>query len=595
MTRLKMPSWAEKMRAIFRSATISQFVLYGNIEDIVPHEIHGDCQYMPLKQYLTEVLFSPFDCVVFYDKGKGIQVPKGAVSFQAFLNTSNRLNAPVDKTPAWNTSLPALSSSLPMATPQALAMLDRFLSLVSSKYSAQNKSFAQSAAIVLDYANFILPKGESLHYSGELGSSLIKILDWAENPAINSANITTMLITGSLSGIHPAIVENPHNAKIEISLPDLNEILHFLKWLMASEKNLEKNDSLNLETMAQRMTGLSRLHIKNLLLQAVRNDRPITLDYLIQGRKERIEKEATGRMEFIETNLTLDQVAGHKEAVAWLRDDAALIKSAETTYALPMGYLITGRIGTGKSHLVECFAGSCGIPCAVLKNFRERWVGATESNLERIFHILKALGQVVVFVDEADQLAGKRNEHSGDAGISGRIYGMLAKEMANTQNRGKIIWIFATSRPDLLEVDLKRQGRLDVHIPLFPTSDKTAIENLGRIIGKKLRISPAKLQHLKLNFDQPVTGSEIEGLLVRAVRQWELDRIKGRKRPFKTVVQEALRDFRSTAPSTKLEYMDLIAVKECTDVRFLPERFSTISQTELDLRINELISILNLN
>lgn len=73
----------------------------------------------------------------------------------------------------------------------------------------------------------------------------------------------------------------------------------------------------------------------------------------------------------------------------------------------------------------------------------------------------------MVFVDEADQVTGKRI--TGDeTGISGRVYAMLAKEMSDTANRGKIFWIFATSRPDLVEIDLKRQGRLDVHIPLFP-------------------------------------------------------------------------------------------------------------------------------
>ena len=56
----------------------------------------------------------------------------------------------------------------------------------------------------------------------------------------------------------------------------------------------------------------------------------------------------------------------------------------------------------------------------------------------------------------------------GDSGLSGRVYSMLAKEMSDTRNRGRILWVFATSRPDLVEVDLKRQGRLDVHIPLFP-------------------------------------------------------------------------------------------------------------------------------
>ena len=88
---------------------------------------------------------------------------------------------------------------------------------------------------------------------------------------------------------------------------------------------------------------------------------------------------------------------------------------------------------------------------------------ATESNLEKIFSVLRAIGQVVVFVDEADQMAGKREGGDNDSGLSGRVYGMLAKEMSDTRNRGKIIWVFATSRPDLLEVDLKRPGRLDVH------------------------------------------------------------------------------------------------------------------------------------
>jgi outer membrane receptor protein involved in Fe transport len=81
-----------------------------------------------------------------------------------------------------------------------------------------------------------------------------------------------------------------------------------------------------------------------------------------------------------------------------------------------------------------------------------------QSNLEKIFAILKAIGQVVVFVDEADQAAGKRGGGDSDSGLSGRVYAMLAKEMSDTRNRGRIIWVFATSRPDLLEVDLKRQG-----------------------------------------------------------------------------------------------------------------------------------------
>ena len=112
-------------------------------------------------------------------------------------------------------------------------------------------------------------------------------------------------------------------------------------------------------------------------------------------------------LEFIESPFTLDNVAGHDAVKEWLRQDTALLKRGALR-ALPMGYLISGRIGTGKTFLVQCWAGEIGIPCVVLKNFRDRWVGATESNLEKIFAVLRAVGQVVVFVDEADQAAGER-------------------------------------------------------------------------------------------------------------------------------------------------------------------------------------------
>ena len=162
------------------------------------------------------------------------------------------------------------------------------------------------------------------------------------------------------------------------------------------------------------------------------------------NKKEMIEKSASGRITFVESTRNLDDVAGHSEAKAWLRQDADLMKRGKIK-ALPMGYLINGRIGTGKTYLVECFSGEAGVPCVEIKNFRDKWVGATEGNLEAIFKILHAMGQVIVFIDEADQVAGKRDGGSGDSGVSGRIYAMLAREMADTRNRGRIFWIFARS------------------------------------------------------------------------------------------------------------------------------------------------------
>jgi len=52
-----------------------------------------------------------------------------------------------------------------------------------------------------------------------------------------------------------------------------------------------------------------------------------------------------------------------------------------------------------------------------MRNFRDKWVGSTEANLEKIFSLIHALGRCIVFVDEADQALGKRQGGSGDSGV----------------------------------------------------------------------------------------------------------------------------------------------------------------------------------
>jgi len=301
-------------------------------------------------------------------------------------------------------------------------------------------------------------------------------------------------------------------------------------------------------------------------------------------KKDLIERECQGLLEFLEFPFTLDQVAGHDAVKAWLREDAVLLRRGLMN-ALPMGYLITGRIGTGKTFIVQCWAGELGIPCVVFKNFRDRWVGATESNLEKIFSVLHALGQVVVFIDEADQAAGKRGGEDGDSGLSGRVYAMLAKEMSDTRNRGRIVWVFATSRPDLLEVDLKRQGRLDVHIPLFPpqTSDETRALLLS--VARKLKLPLDDSDIPPLPEGIVLGGNEIEGILVRALRAYEL--LPEPRSTLKEILGKVFGEVRPNAHTRKLEYMDLVAVRECTDSRFLPPRYRELSPEDLEQRIEE--------
>jgi hypothetical protein len=596
MGKVVFPRWAEEMRQIFRAETISQFIIHGNTFDLVAHRDDDRFTFHSLDDYLAQVLFAPFDVVLTYDRGQGIGVPKGAEHFESFLTVLDKFHgtrfssdAGIEKDGEQALALPGL---LPRAPLQALEIIDRFVNGVVAMARNPAAKGPRSAAVILNYAQFLVPRGESLCLSGEIGSHLIRILRWAEDPSITSAAVVTCLVSENLLDLNEQVVNSSYSAKIRVGLPDCAEIQEYVGSLAKEEKDFARLCEVDVPTLATKLVGLNRVNVKNILLRGLRNSQPITAKYLSQLRKETIEKEATGKLEFYESRRTLDDVAGHVEAKRWLREDAELIRKG-TLSAIPMGYLITGRIGTGKTYLVQCFAGECGIPFVEMKNFREKWVGATEGNLEKIFTILHALGQVVVFVDEADQATGRRGGDGSDDGLSGRVYGMLAKEMANTENRGKIIWIFATSRPDMVEVDLKRQGRLDVHIPLFPPVDEQGRQELFLAMARKLRLDLTAGQLPALPYKGVVGGNEMEGLLVRAVREFELQTPAARK-PLPEVLARVVAEFKPSAHTAAMELMDLLAVKECTDQRFLPERYARLDAAEVDSRIDKLMAQLRL-
>src|SRR5439155_1317392 len=119
-------------------------------------------------------------------------------------------------------------------------------------------------------------------------------------------------------------------------------------------------------------------------------------------------------------------------------------------------------------------------------------------------------------IDEADAFLGNRNAQ-GDSGTSARVFSQIASFMGNTEYRGKIVWFLLTCRPDLLPVDLKRQGRAEEHLALFyPESAEERIE-LIKTMARKARVNFDGDIAEVLPKDLPkMSGADIEAALVRA-------------------------------------------------------------------------------
>jgi AAA+ superfamily predicted ATPase len=564
-----LPSWAMEMRNLFRSGGCAQFILHGNIFDAVPQ----DGRMLSVKGFLDEVMFAAYDVVLHYDRSRGIRAVRGGEDWSEWLR-----GALGDE---------ARNQSYLREPGSALELIDRYLlRTLNLQAIGDQEAAARKLAVVIDFAEFVVPRGDAVALGGAFSANVVKVLGWANDPAILHANVVTVLLSEGLHDLNELVVENPHAVALRVPLPNEAEMREYLAVLVQKEMpELPASCDVSMDILARRLTGLSRVAARRVLALALKNGERITVAWLTRMKKDAIERECQGLLEFIESSYTLDHVAGLDAVRTWLREDAELLRRG-VLHALPMGYLIAGRIGTGKTFLVTCWAGELGIPCVVFKNFRDRWVGATESNLEKIFAVLHALGQVVVFVDEADQAAGQREGGEGDSGLSGRVYSMLAKEMSDTANRGRIIWIFATSRPDLLEVDLKRQGRLDVHIPLFPPETVEERRALLLAVARKIQVPLGDGDLAELPRDLTLGGNEIEGVFVRSLRVWELS--PEPRRPLKEILVEVIREVRPNAHTRKLEYMDLVAVKECTDVRFLPARYRDLAPEEIERKIEEL-------
>lgn len=503
------PAWARELARRYYTKTLNQFILHGNVRDLVPTEeepapgaTHGARTYVPLRQFLADDLFAGRDLVVFYDRSDGIH----------FLDQASK--ADFARAVSGHDSLfgTDYAQRMPKDPARVLALLDNYFRL--------RLADGKRIACVLDYAETIVPMSEAASYSAEDRAALVTLQKWAHDPLLLRSDFTLVLIAENLNDLSRPFVQSPYNAELDIELPTLDERVAFVEWFLGAQRDgrarFDRLSDVSDLALAQNTAGLGYVQLRTVLADVLENERRLTFDVLAAKKKELIEAEAYGLLEFVETDYNLDMVAGHAEAKAHLRAASEAIKAGRAD-VMPMGYLVSGPVGTGKTFLITSFAGEIGIPMVMLKNFRSQWQGVTEGNLEKILSLLRAMNPVAVMIDEADAALGDRNA-SGDSGVSSRVFGQIAQAMSDTRFRGKIIWFLVTARPDLMPVDLKRQGRAEEHLALFYPSTRADREELLRVMMKKTRVELdlADVPEVLLDGSRTYSGADMEALLTRA-------------------------------------------------------------------------------
>ena len=330
----------------------------------------------------------------------------------------------------------------------------------------------------------------------------------------------------------------------------------------------EVGEAMSVDAVTQISNGLNLVNLNTAMSRSKLTGKGVDINAFRKLKKGLIERQCHGLVTFLEPGHTLDMVVGHDAAKDRLRLDARWIIEGRLD-AAPMGYLICGPVGTGKTFISECYAGSIGIPCLVLKNFRSKYVGETEGNLEKVLNVLRSLGPVMVIIDEADAALGNR-EGGGDSGTSSRVFSMIASQMGNTRYRGKIIWMLLTSRPERLPIDLKRQGRAEVHIPLFYPKSEEEIRSMFEVMCRKNKVNLADGAIPDVSPDRELSGADIESVVLNAKREMMAD---DREELTAADLEMSLDSFIPSAQGMEKERQELCAVLECTDRRFLTDHW----------------------
>jgi ATP-dependent 26S proteasome regulatory subunit len=565
------PPWARTLAERYYTKTISTFILHGAVRDLQPADDgKGGKRFVPLRTFLSDELFGTRDLVLFYDRSSGIRLatPEMQKDFMGAAQGYDTL---------FGTEY---AKALPKDPGRAFPLIE--------SYARVRIADGKSVAVIIDFAETVAPAGDLGYMPGEDRYSLVTLVKWAQDPQFVTADFSVCLIAENLAELNPRIARNPYCASIELSLPNEKERFEYVEWkISCSGKKRGEISEVNAEALAQMTAGMSRVALDRVLSEAIAGPK-LTVERLKEKKKEIIQAECHGLLEFIEPSFSIDMVAGHGKAKLLLKQAAKAITTGKRD-VVPMGFLIAGPIGTGKTFLATCFAGEIGIPCVKFLNFRSQWQGVTEGNLEKIFNLLKAMWPVAVIIDEADAFLGNRNAQ-GDSGTSARVFSQIAAFMGNTDYRGKIVWFLLTCRPDLLPVDLKRQGRAEEHLALFyPESGDERIE-LVRTMARKAKVNFEGDIAALLPPDMPkMSGADIESALVRAKLRAVNDK---REKVTKEDLLETFADFVPPSYPLEVELQTLVAVAECTSRELLPESYRQKPRDEVTRRIRELKMLL---
>lgn len=577
--KLQPPPWASELSIKYQSAIAHGFLLSGNVQDYV-----GGVPGQTLKSYLLSS-FGERDVVVTWNRAQGFQLPTVEM---------RRLFVELVDFP-----LPGAQSALPVVAGRGLAAglnqaagatapdlvaalgkvrspgdaLDFLGRLLRAKTTSQR---SVRVAVILDYAESIAPATDAAASETDR-SVLVTLSEWGRDTSIGERGHIVVLIASDIHDLNERLRKSAVRwEQIQLPFPDLAERAAFVRRVVEIQENEVKlATGVSYEDIGRLTTGLRYIDLEDIVLRASFHRQDLSRG-LVKTRKDEImATEFEEVLQVVEHEFGFDALGGLEEVKLDLRETVIEPLRTGQHRVVPQGILFMGPAGTGKTRLARALAKEAGVTFVELQPSKifSKWVGDTERRLERALTAIAAMTPCLVFIDEIDQ-AVSRGE-SGDSGVSNRVFKRLMEVMSDTTMRGKVIWVAASNRPDLLDAALVRPGRLDKKVPILPPDaiERASILEVLTCAAFSKDLPTQEQYQLLAGQMEGYTGAEIEGIVGKAAQ------LRARSHD-KLGVADALQSaFERIIPTTQnIEAMTRLALLHCNDLDLVPAHLRDLAR-----------------
>lgn len=504
------PSWLEQLIKARQEQKRTVFLLHFNIRDLVfdPDYPPSDpARLLTVKEYLFERLSIKRHLVLEYSLHSGIQARSGTLPGNEKLSTpQGRMFRAKEFRTLWReVAQEASRHPYPLVADQSrhgdepgqpdswsqprnvMPLLTRvftqdFPVQVSKSSQTSGPSSSETAdprplsvALIIDYLHHLVPAPGGLFVRHDVPPIVETLQSWSTSVEIFQRNHLIVVLTPEIAAVDPELVRtDSYIERIQLERPTRDQRFSFLTWLSQFEPyaGALQEDGMIAE-LANRASGMNYRELRDFVVSLISSSEDWR-EILARRRADIIRRESGGLLEPKESKHGLEDVAGYRYITQEIERRLPRIREGKADIA---GILFNGPPGTGKSFYASALAKSGGVNMVVIRNLRSMWVGQSERNLEQIFEVAKTLAPVIIFVDEIDQMFASRDRSVDTAGgVEQRLLGRLLEFMDDKTNLGKVLWIAASNRPDLIDPALL--SRFKLRLPFLLPDRSTCIELL---------------------------------------------------------------------------------------------------------------------